>query len=149
MDDEDIFNGSISAKGYILNTLVGTLIGGFTGGIGSSTFSLTLPTLSLAQTSIGTTALVVGASTVTVNGAYVAAGLIGLGVIAFSKGNGPRMGHNQHENRMFHDIMNELDVTDKDLMRRLHDEIHKYPYKDKYGELLKLIKNILERWGKI
>ena len=84
-DDGEIFNGSISTSGYIVNTVVGGLIGGFTGGIGSSTFTFTYPTLSLTTTSLGT-ALVVSTATATISGAEVLAGAGWLGgIIMFSR----------------------------------------------------------------
>ena len=43
-DDGQVFNGSVDAKSYVANTLVGGVIGGFTGGVGSSTFSVAILT---------------------------------------------------------------------------------------------------------
>ncbi len=85
-DDGEVFNGSISAEQYIANTVVGGTIGGLTGGIASSTFSLTLPTITYAATTVGTQALVVGTSTVAVSGTAVltGAGLLAI-PIAFSR----------------------------------------------------------------
>ena len=43
--------------------------------------------------------------------------------------------------------MRQLNITDKDLMTRLHNEIHKHPYQDKLKNLIQLLKKILEDWG--
>ena len=83
-DDGQVFNGSVDAKSYVANTLVGGVIGGFTGGVGSSTFSVAIPTLQTVMTTTGEVALVAGTTTVTVSGAGLVAG-IGIGVVLFSK----------------------------------------------------------------
>jgi len=83
-DDGQVFNGSVDAKSYVANTLVGGIVGGFTGGVGSSTFSLTIPTIQAAMTTAGSTVLVAGTTTVTVAGAEIVAGTaaVGLGIMA-------------------------------------------------------------------
>ena len=82
-DDGRIFNGSVSTEGYVVNTIVGGVVGAFTGGIGSSTFTFSIPSLALLETTIGTLELVVvGTTTITVNGLLVVgAGLAGIGVV--------------------------------------------------------------------
>ena len=40
--------------------------------------------------------------------------------------------------------MRQLDIKDKDLLSRLHNEIHKYPYQEKLRDLIKLLIKILE-----
>ena len=78
-DDGKVFNGSVSAEGYIVNIVVGGLVGGFTGGVGSSTFTVSLPTLQVLQTTIGTLEIVMGTTTVGVSGLVVAgAGVVGV-----------------------------------------------------------------------
>ena len=89
-DDGAVFNGSIGADGYIANTLVGAAIGAIIGGIGSSTFSLKLPTVKLMQMATVNgfvqTVVVVGSTTVTVGGtAVIGAAVAGLGIAFFSK----------------------------------------------------------------
>ena len=89
-DDGAVFNGSIGADGYIANTLVGAAIGAIIGGIGSSTFSLKLPTVKLMQMATANgfvqTVVVVGSTTVTVGGtAVIGAAVAGLGIAFFSK----------------------------------------------------------------
>ena len=84
IDDGEVFNNSISAESYFTNTLVGGVIGGLTGGIGSSTFTFTYPTLSLVSTSIGTTAVVVGTGTAILSGVDIL-GVLGIaGLVMFA-----------------------------------------------------------------
>lgn len=45
--------------------------------------------------------------------------------------------------------MRQLGIKDKDLWRRLHNEIHKYPYQDNLRDLMKLLKKILRKWEKL
>ena len=103
-DDGKIFNGSVSTTGYIANTIIGAMIGGLTGGVGSSTFTITYPTLNLATSSIGTSAVVMGTSTITIEGTkvVVGVGILG-GLIVFNrigKSGGYRIDHhypNDHD----------------------------------------------------
>ena len=60
---------------------------------------------------------ITGAQVLTVTGALVASGLL-----MFAKGNGPRMGHNQYENKQFNSLCNKYRLT-KDQRRILHDYI--------------------------
>ena len=151
-DDGEIFNGSVEWYDYLGATVLGGAIGAGLGAFAGMSFSATLPTgFTLAQTSAGTTALVAtGSITLTVTGAQVlsAAGLIGL-IYMLAKGKGPRMGHNQHEKQQWAEAMKQLGIQKGDLWRRLHDEIHKYPYQDKLSGLLKVLREILEKWGKL
>ena len=86
------------------------------------------------------------AAAVTVTGAQIAAGAVTLAAglaVLFSKGNGPRMGHNQYENKQFHDAMNELDFkrTDPEWWE-IHNALQNEPPM-KYKDLIKFIKNFL------
>ena len=119
--------------------MLGGIIGGLTGGIGSSTFTFTYPTLSLASTSIGTTAVVVGTGTATVGGLEMLSVLGAAGVVMFASSNRP--GDNKKQNKQFKDAMNEFGVTDKDKMRRVHDKIKGRNMG--YNELIEFIKKIL------
>ena len=101
VDDGQIFNGSISAGGYIANTLVGGLIGALTGGIASSSFTFTYPTLQFAQMA-GANGLTFGAVSVgtamaTISGTSVvtALGLVGITVmgVRIGKSGGYRVDH--------------------------------------------------------
>ena len=103
-DDGEVFNGSISTGGYIANSLTSALIGGLTGGIGSSTFSFTYPILNLATTGAGTTAVMMGTATTTITGAeLITGGILFGGLIMFArigKSGGYRIDHhypNDHD----------------------------------------------------
>ena len=101
VDDGQIFNGSISAGGYIANTLVGGLIGGLTGGVASSTITFTYPTFQFAQMAtiegliLGSVS--VGTATATISGMSVveALGLVGITVmgVRIGKSGGYRVDH--------------------------------------------------------
>ena len=45
--------------------------------------------------------------------------------------------------------MRRLGIEKGDLWRRLHDEIHKYPYHNTLNDLLKTLNEILSKWGKL
>jgi len=147
-DDQDVFNGSISAETYVANTLVaaafGALLGALFAWIGPSSFTFALPLLKVSAGSVA----VAGTATVTVTGAEILAGVAGLGLIAFAKGFGPRMGHNQHEKQMWNKAMRDLGISDKDLIQRLHREKNKYPYQDTLKGLEEILQKILSKWGK-
>ena len=156
-DDGQIFNGSVGWETYVGGTVLGGVIGGLIGyfaapsiagllassgtigdglafagaggAIGSGIAISTLGELALAGTAVLT-----------------GTGTFGLTVM-FVKGFGPRMGHNQHEKQMWNEAMRQLGINDKDLISRLHTEIHKYPYADKLKVLLKILREILEKWG--
>ena len=70
-------------------------------------------------------------------------------LIMFAKGYGPRMGHNQHEKQMWNEAMKQLGIKDKDLIKRLHNEIHKYSYQDTLKGLIAVLIEILRKWGLI
>ena len=48
-----------------------------------------------------------------------------------------------------YDAMKRLDIRDKDLMQRLHRAKNKYPYQNKLKGLLKVLEEILGKWGKL
>lgn len=147
-DDGEIFNGSISTNGYIANTLVGGVVGGLLGWIGASTFTFTYPTIKCVTTSIGTTQLVMGTATAIVKGTsiLIGAGLLGLaGIIMFAKGSGPRIGHNQHEKQMWEEAKRLRNIKDKDLAKRIHNQLKKFPYAETLSELLDVIDAILSQ----
>ena len=81
----------------------------------------------------------------TMAGTLVTAGAIGLtcigalaisGIMMFAKGNGPRMGHNQYENKQFNSLCNKYKLT-KEQRRILHDYISGQNYS--YKEIEKII----------
>lgn len=155
-DDYDI-NGSVGWQTYVGSAIIGGAIGFGIGYFGpsiasflGSSFSFTLP--SFGALNMGGALALVGGTTITITGAQIAGGAIaatGIGIMLFSKGFGPRMGHNQHEKQMWNEAMNQLGINDKDLIRRLHDEVHKYPYQDKLKGLLKVLREVLAKWGKL
>ena len=152
-DDGQIFNGSVAWYDYlgatVLGGAAGAAIGAGIGAFASMSFSATLPTgFAMVQTTAGTTALVAtGSMTLTVTGAQIlgAAGLLGA-TYMFAKGGLP---NNQHQNKQWAEAMRQLGIKDKDLWRRLHNEVHKYPYQDNLRDLMKLLREILRKWGKL
>ncbi len=93
-----------------------------------------------------------GTAVITLTGAQIAAlgvaTLLGLQIL-FSKGSGPRFGHNQHEKQMWDEAMRRLNIKDKDLSTRLHNKNHKYPYQNTLKGLVEQLKEILRKWGKL
>ena len=140
-DDGEVFNGSISVESYIANTLIGGIFGGALGGFSTTTFTFSLPTLGLMQTTARTCALAVKAVAVSVGGAeiLVGAGMLGT-LFLFASNNRP--GNNKKQNQQFRDAMKELGIKNKDQMRRVHDRIkgRNMGYKD----LIEFIKNVLD-----
>ena len=153
-DDGQIFNGSIAWYDYLGATLTGGAIGAgiacclpATGSFAGSSFSFGGRAAMLLD---GTAAAIPG---ITATGAQI---LITVGtaialpsLIMFAKGYGPRMGHNQHEKQMWNEAMKQLGIKDKDLIRRLHNEIHKYSYQDTLKGLIAVLTEILRKWGLI
>lgn len=78
--------------------------------------------------------------------ALASGGTAGFGFhVFFSKGNGPRLGHNQHEKQMWNEAMRQLGISDKDLIQRLHHLNEKKPYANTLKELLEKLRDILRR----
>ena len=91
-DDGEIFNGSIGWEAYVRGSIGGAI----------------------AISSIGELTLV---------GAGVLTGAVSFGAtVMFAKGVGPRMGHNQYENKQFKQLCNKHHLT-KEEARILHDYI--------------------------
>lgn len=95
------------------------------------------------------TLVATGTMTLTLSGAQIlgAAGLIGATYMFAKKG----LPNNKYQNQQWAEAMKQLDVKDRDLWRRLHNEIQKYPY-DTHNNLRKLIEllnKILKKWGKL
>jgi len=108
-DDGEGFNGSIDVGAYVANTTVGAIVGGITGGVATSTITVSLPTLHLAQTTAGTIQAVAEITSVAVNGAAVVAGAGVLGAtLTFArigKSGGYRIDHhypNDHDPKHVH-----------------------------------------------
>lgn len=112
----------------------------------TTSFTVSLPTFSLAATSAGSLGMAVGVSSVTISGAGVLAsvGILGAVGISFFKGEGRRMGHNQYENKMWRDAMKKLEIKEKDVQTKLHHEVRKRPYAETWKELIEMLENILE-----
>lgn len=154
-DDYDI-NGSVGWKTYVGSAMIGGALGfslgyywpSITSFFGSS-FSFTLP--SFGALNMGGALVLAGDVTVTVTGAQIVGGAIataGIGIMLFSKGFGPRMGHNQYEKQMWEEAKRLRNIKDKDLARRIHDKLKKYPYAETLDDLLNIIDDILSRLGK-
>ena len=131
-DDGKIFNASIGWKTYVGGTLLGGAIGGTIGyflapGIAALLSSTATIGGGLAFTGIGGT--IGGAIAASSIGELALAGVgaltggISFGAnVMFAKGFGPRMGHNQYENKQFKQLCNKHHLT-KDEARILHDYI--------------------------
>ena len=134
-DDGEVFNGSVKWYSYVGVTVAGAALGAFLGpGISEfagTTFSTSIPTLGLINSG-GVAAIgVTGAITISVTGSQILTGTaIGVAIL-FSKGYGPRMGHNGYENKQFRDLSKKHHLTEKE-QEILHDEIsHKnYSYRE-------------------
>lgn len=150
-DDGQIFNGSVAWYKYLGAIVLGGAIGAGLGAFTGMSFSATIPTgFALEQTSAGTMALVAtGSMTLTVSGAQIlgVAGLLGT-TYMFAKGGLP---NNKHQNQQWAEAMKRLGIENRDLWRRLHNEIQKYPYNthDNLRKLVELLKEILKKWGKL
>ena len=153
-DDGQIFNGSIAWYDYLGATLTGAAVGAAIGYCLPAISSFSGLSFSfgggVAMLFDGTAVAIPG---ITVTGAQI---LITVGtaialpsLIMFAKGYGPRMGHNQHEKQMWKEAMKQLGIKDKDLTRRLHNEIHKYSYQDTLKGLIAVLSEILRKWGLI
>ena len=135
-DDGEIFNGSISVGDYVLNTITGAAIGALAGGAVSAA-----PEIAAFLSSTFTFPVLAGGEmiAVAVSGAEIAVvGLLGISIV-FASTNRP--GNNQAQNEQFRSIMRELNISDKDKMRRAHDQIQGENLT--YQELKELIKAIL------
>ena len=143
-----------------LGILGGGVLGGAIGyGIGyywplissflSSSFSFTIPTFGAVNA--GGALALSGGITITVSGAQIVGGAlaIGLGILMFAKGYGPRMGHNQYENQMWEEAMRKKNIKDKDLRKRIHQKLKKYPYAETLEELIEIVEDILATMGKM
>ena len=138
MDDNEVFNGSVPWYNYVGAALLGGIIGG---GIGASIPYLVAFAGASAFGSVpvagGAVAIAVSAEKVILAGAIGTAtvGYIGANLL-FAKGYGPRIGHNQHENRQFDQLCREHHLS-KDEARRLHDYISHQNYS--YREIEEII----------
>ena len=131
-DDGQIFNGSIKWYDYLGATVLGGAIGAGLVAFAGMSFSASIPTFGWVNSGGALIFGVTGTVAFTVTGAQVlgVAGLLGV-TYMFTKGNGPRMGHNQYENKQFNSLCNKYKLT-KEQRRILHDYIsgQNYSYKE-------------------
>lgn len=99
-----------------------------------------------SQASISSAGQMILTGGITLTGTQI---LVGTGTLAlgltylFSKGHGPRMGHNQYENQQFRNVMKTLGIQRSDPRWRFaHDSIQGMDLDD-YQELLEYIKTTL------
>ena len=149
--------------GIIGSVLLGALVGAIIGAIIGFVLVVMAPAIGAGASAIGAAtgggaaaagvsaagALVAGGAAVTA-GAVVVGGTaiavragVAIGNIVFSKGSGPRMGHNQIEAKQWNEAMRRLNITNKDLQTRIHQKLKKYEYSNTLKELLETIKEIL------
>ena len=129
-DDGEIFNGSVDAKDYIVNTAVGGLAGAAIGYIAPA----------LGGAAASSYAIAGGEAVAAISGAVVAGAVTAAGIVLFASSNRP--GDNQKQNKQFKDAMRELKITNKDKMRRAHDKINGRNMG--YNELLDFIREVLK-----
>lgn len=135
--------------------LGGGLIGGAIGGLIGYLAAPAIAGMLASSGSIGGMALAGvfgstgGVIAISSLGQLALAGALGLTVVGtvgatymFAKGNGPRMGHNQYENKQFHQLCNKHHLT-KEEERMLHDYISHQNYS--YHEIERII---FELFGK-
>ncbi|MDE5867984.1 MAG: hypothetical protein K2H02_03475, partial [Anaeroplasmataceae bacterium] len=129
-----------TALGALAGGVVGGIVGYYAGPLAASLFN-TGGGFAFA----GGLGFVGAAITGTMAGTLVTAGAIGMttvgalaasGIIMFAKGNGPRMGHNQYENKQFNSLCNKYKLT-KEQRRILHDYISGRNYS--YHEIEQII----------
>ena len=131
---------SWTALGTVIGGTVGGIVGYYTGPVITSLFSsgggfafaggLGSAGVAISSTMAGSL-VTVGAIGLTSVGALAASG-----IMMFAKGNGPRMGHNQYENKQFNSLCNKYKLT-KEQRRILHDYISGQNYS--YEEIEQLI----------
>lgn len=138
-DDGEVFNGSVKWYDYAGATLVG-------GALGAS-IGYAIPTIGTFMGLGGGMSMSTSGAAVMSSSIYMvgAAGLAG-SIFLFSKGEGPRHGHNQYEKQQWKEALRRFGITDKDRIRRLHNEIHKYPYQSSLKGLMEVIEKILKGW---
>ena len=129
-DDGEIFNASVDAKDYIVNTAIG--------GVAGASIGYIAPALGGAAAS--SYAIAGGEAVAAISGAVVAGAVTAAGIVLFASSNRP--GDNQKQNKQFKDAMRELKITNKDKMRRAHDKINGRNMG--YNELLDFIREVLK-----
>ncbi|MBE6143818.1 MAG: RHS repeat-associated core domain-containing protein [Erysipelotrichaceae bacterium] len=141
-DDGQIFNGSVAWYDYLGATVLGGAIGAGLGAFAGMSFSASIPTFGWINSGGALMYGITGTMAVTVTGAQVlgvSGALAAGGLLMFAKGNGPRMGHNQYENKQFNSLCNKYKLT-KEQRRILHDYISGQNYS--YHEIEQIIKEL-------
>ena len=134
VDDGEVFNGSVDTESYVSNTVVGGIVGGgvsyaapIIGTFLSTSFTLSTPIVAGGE-----------AIAISVSGVQIA-GVATAGTMLFASNNRPK--DNKKQNQQFKDAMRELNITNRDKMRRVHDHIKGRNMG--YNELLEFIKEVL------
>jgi len=133
-DDGQIFNGSVAWYDYLGATVLGGAIGAGLGAFAGMSFSASISTFGWINSGGTLMFGITGTIEITVSGKQVlsvAGALVANGLLMFAKGNGPRMGHNQYENKQFNSLCNKYKLS-KEQRRILHDYIsgQNYSYKE-------------------
>ena len=142
-DDNEI-NGSVGWKPYLGGAMIGGAVAFGAAYFGPQLISLLLSVFGTSGTA-GTLALAGGGEIVVSVAGVLSTLAASLGLMLFAKGGLP---NNQYQNKQWREAMRRLGIEDKDLQRRLHDEVHKHPYQRKLKDLLDLLRKILQKWGK-
>ena len=139
------------ALGTIVGAGIGAMAGAVVGGglavIGAGISALGSGAAAIAGGSIaaGGATAVVGAGAVVAGSALTATGILGgiLGLnVLFAKGSGPRIGHNQYENKQFRDAMEELNFKKTDPeWREAHNALQNEPPMN-YKQLIAFLKDL-------
>ncbi len=146
---------------------LGVILGGNIGGIAGALIGVGIPLISSGLGAIGGAgglAALAGGGTVAagaaagvaseglgaglvIAGGGIAIGGLGFGLpVLFSKGAGPRMGHNQYEDRMWEEAKRQTGIANnKDLAQRVHQKLKKYPYNETLKDLIACIRDILSK----
>ena len=133
-DDGQIFNGSVAWYDYLGATVLGGAIGAGLGAFAGMSFYASISTFGWINSGGTLMFGITGTIEITVSGKQVlsvAGALVANGLLMFAKGNGPRMGHNQYENKQFNSLCNKYKLS-KEQRRNLHDYIsgQNYSYKE-------------------
>ncbi|MDE7256566.1 MAG: hypothetical protein K2N50_01235, partial [Clostridia bacterium] len=130
-------------------TLLGVICGGIVGGAIGAFAGWAAPAIGSflgSSFTLGSFALASGGTvTVSITGGQAVAGVLGL-LVWFSKGSGPRLGHNQYEGQMWEEAKRQTGISNnKDLARRVHNNLKKYPYNETLNDLINCINEILSK----
>ena len=115
-------------------TVLGGAIGAGLGAFAGMSFSASISTFGWINSGGTLMFGITGTIEITVSGKQVlsvAGALVANGLLMFAKGNGPKMGHNQYENKQFNSLCNKYKLS-KEQRRNLHDYIsgQNYSYKE-------------------